>query len=322
LLLKKWTYQEFKKIFSDQLLAQLQEVYFCGTYGDPMTNKHIVSMCRFLKEGNSKIKVGIHTNGGIGNVKEYQELAKIVDFIAFGIDGLVDTNHIYRRNVSWNKTMQNALEFIQSGGYAIWDYIVFEHNQHQVEDARLLSQNLKFKEFNVKKTSRFLRRNHVFDNMLDVYDSNKNIEYTISLPSNKKYLNTGYKHLIEIISAQTVNEYAKNTLINCNAFRINEIYIGVDGFVFPCGWLHDRLYGPEEEIHPDRDLIKNLMIQAGGNKHTNIFYSTLQEILQGPWFDIIKQSWSNNTRLERCGIMCGSKINLIKDQNINIKYKQ
>jgi MoaA/NifB/PqqE/SkfB family radical SAM enzyme len=320
--LKKWSLQEFKKIFSAQLIAQLEEIYFCGTYGDPMTNQHILSMCCFLKESNSKIRVGIHTNGGVGNIRKYQELAKTVDFIAFGIDGLANTNHIYRRDVVWNRVMENSTEFINSGGYAIWDYIVFEHNQHQVDDARLLSQNLKFKEFNVKKTSRFLKRNHIFNNRLDVYNSNGNIDYTISLPSNKKYINTGYHSLNKIILTQPVNEYANNTSINCNAFRIKEIYIGADGFVFPCGWLHDRLYGPEEETHSDRALITDLMIQAGGNKYTNIFYSSLEEILQGPWFDIIKQSWTNDNRLERCGVMCGSDINLIKDQNINITYKK
>lgn len=319
--LRKWSLSEFKKLFSERLLDQLQEVYFCGTYGDPMTNRHILSMCRFLKEGNANIRVGIHTNGGIGNVKLYQDLASTVDFIAFGIDGLKSTNHIYRRNVMWDKVMQNAQAFIQAGGYAIWDYIVFEHNQHQVEEAQLLSEQLQFKEFNIKKTSRFLKRDHVFDNKLEVYNTSGKVDYTISLPNDDKYINKEYRPLIQIIADQPVTQYAKNAQINCNAVRIKEIYIGADGFVFPCGWLHDRLYGPEVESHNDHVLIKNLMIQAGGNKNTNIFYSSIEQILQGPWFEIIKQSWTNGNRLERCGIMCGSNVNLIKDQNINIKYK-
>jgi len=319
--LKKWSLKEFKKLFSKQFLDQLQEVYFCGTYGDPITNKHILSMCHFLKEGNPDVRVGIHTNGGIGNVKLYQDLAKTVDFIAFGIDGLKNTNHIYRRNVMWDKVMQNSQAFIQAGGYAIWDYIVFEHNQHQVEEAQLLSQHLKFKEFNVKKTSRFLKRDHTFDNTLEVYNTNGSVDYKISLPSDNKYINTEYKPLIDIITIQPIKQYTKNTSISCNAVRIKEIYIGADGFVFPCGWLHDRLYGHEVESHNDHALIKSLMIQAGGNKYTNIFYSSIEQILQGSWFEIIKQSWTNGNRLERCSIMCGTNFNLIKDQNINVKYK-
>ena len=72
-----------------------------------------------------------------------------LNFIVFGSDGLSDTNHIYGRNTQWKFIMDSARTFIDAGGQAIWDFIVFEHNQHQVEKARTLSATLGFSKFNI-----------------------------------------------------------------------------------------------------------------------------------------------------------------------------
>ena len=49
-------------------------------------------------------------------------------YARFAIDGLEDTNHIYRRNTDWVKIVQNATAYIAAGGRAEWDFIVFAHN--------------------------------------------------------------------------------------------------------------------------------------------------------------------------------------------------
>jgi MoaA/NifB/PqqE/SkfB family radical SAM enzyme len=316
--LRKWTLTEFKEMITVELLSQLKQVYFCGTYGDPMTNKDIIEMCKFLKDSNSEIQIGIHTNGGVGSTYHYQELAKYTDFIAFGIDGLENTNHIYRRNVKWKKIIANAESYINSGGHAIWDFIVFKHNEDQIDLAKQISVDMGFKEFNIKKTSRFLDRNHEYKDHLSVYHQTGYVDYTISLPTNLNYVNKNYS-IIKLYN--NLNNYAQETTISCNACRISEVYIGADGFVFPCGWLHDRLYGPDIESHTDYLKIKQLMVKAGGWQRTNIFYTRLKDIVNGSWFNEINDSWTNDNRLERCGIMCGSSINFIKDQNEDISYK-
>lgn len=319
--LRKWTTTEFKKIFTKELLAQLENVYFCGTYGDPLTNSHIVDMCKFLKN-NSKIKIGIHTNGGVGNEQLYASLAPITDFIAFGIDGLEDTNHLYRKNVNWAKLIRNATAFINAGGNAIWDFIAFKHNEHQVDQAKQLSKELKFAEFNVKKTSRFLNHSHEYVDTLVVKAQKKHPEYTIAIPVKKEFVNKNYQKL-EIVKQKfgSLSTYAQQTNINCNALRIKEIYIGSDGFVFPCGWLHDRLYGHNVEGHKDHYQLKHMMHLVGGWTKANIFYTALSDIVDGKWFEEIESSWKNDKRLDRCGIMCGSVVNLIGSQNEEIKYK-
>ena len=319
--LNRWTLTDFKKLFTAELLTSIEEIYFCGTYGDPLTNLHLVDMCGFIKNTNPGIRIGVHTNGGTGKPQTFHNLAKLTDFVAFGIDGLEDTNHIYRRNVKWHRVLENVKSFVNNGGTAIWDYIVFAHNEHQVEQARSLSQELGFNNFFVKRTGRFLNRNHVYHDSMPVYNKEGFIDYSISVPTNKQYLNTGYQR-INLIKQNSLTNYAKNARISCNSQRINEIYIGADGFVFPCGWFHDRLYGPEVENHPDHIKLKSLISKAGGWDKINIFHTPLKQIVDGPWFNLIESSWHNNDRLERCGMMCGDDINLIRSQNTEVNYKK
>lgn len=320
--LKKWSLIDFKKIFTQELLQSLKEIYFCGTYGDPLTNSHLVEMCEFIKGNNADISIGIHTNGGAGRASTFQKLAKTVDFIAFGIDGLEDTNHIYRRGVRWSRVIDNAQAYIDAGGKAIWDYITFKHNEHQVESARTLSESMGFSNFFVKRTGRFLNRKHVYHDSMPVYNKDGFIDYAISVPTNTEYLNTGYQQ-IQLIREKynSLHEYAQKTCISCNSELIKKIYIGADGFVFPCGWLHDRLYGPEVESYDDHLKIKQLMSKAGGWDKVNIFHTPLKDIVDGEWFKVISNSWTNEDRLDRCGMMCGAGIDLIKSQNKEVEYK-
>lgn len=273
-------------------------------------------MCQWLKNINKNLRLGIHTNGSLGRTETYKDLAKTVDFIAFGIDGLEDTNHLYRKNTDWNTIISNAKTFINHGGIAYWDFIVFRHNEHQVDAAKELSHTIGFREFNVKKTARFFNKEHKLIQNLHVLDSKLRKTYKIELPLNEMYLNKNYNVVKEV----DLPEYVKNTKISCYYQKSNEIYIGADGYVFPCGWLHDRLYGIESARTGDRVQIYELMNQAGGLDSANCFKTPLKNIVNGSWFSVIQDSWNNN-KLERCVMMCGDKINLIKEQNESIRYK-
>jgi MoaA/NifB/PqqE/SkfB family radical SAM enzyme len=311
-----WTLSQLQSILDQKFIKQLDLIYFCGTYGDPMMNKELVSMCQWIKSVNPNINIGIHTNGGVGKLDTYRQLASLVKFIAFGIDGLADTNHLYRRNTKWQAIMENAQEFISAGGRAMWDFIVFEHNQHQVESAQQLSQQLGFAEFNVKKTGRFFNKNHQLVDKIDVQDNLGCTEYEIRPPSDSRYLNQSY----DTIKHTNIDEYVKTTAIDCYWLKKHIIYIGAEGYVFPCGFLHDRLYGVEAQQNPDYAKIFKMMDDIGGSKMANAFHTKLEHIVDGAWFQKIQKSW-NGDRLERCAMMCGEKIHIIGEQNVNITYK-
>lgn len=318
--LTNWSMDQFNHVIGQVKNFDIDLIYFCGTYGDPMMNPHILEMCDVIKKTFKNCKIGIHTNGGLQYHGLYRKLATAVDFCAFGIDGLEETNHLYRRKVSWNKLMENAGAFIESGGHAIWDFIVFEHNQHQVESARQMANDLGFKEFNIKKTSRFISRKHEVTNEMDVYNDQNQKEYVIKIPTDKTYINSSYEEIYQLNPKQFKN-YLKTTSISCNACRIKEIYIGSDGLVFPCGWLHDRLYCADAKTHDDYKILHDLFDEIGGINHANIFFTPIQQIVDHTWFPIIEKQWPTNS-IERCALMCGSKYNIIGNQNQEISYKQ
>lgn len=314
-----WSMHQFNHILDQLRNAPIELIYFCGTYGDPMMNPHILEMVSTIKKELKNCRVGIHTNGGLQYHGLYKKLAPLVDFCAFGIDGLETTNHLYRRKVSWQKLQENAQAFIGAGGYAVWDYIVFEHNQHEVESARQMSVDLGFAEFNVKKTSRFINRKHQVTKHLDVINNSGNVDYKIHLPTDETYINPSYQN-IQSTDEQTFKQYLKTTKINCNGCRIKQIYIGSDGLVFPCGWLHDRIYCEQAQQHDDHHKLMMMYNKIGGMDKGNAFKTDLQQIVEDTWFPAIAAEWPNNS-IERCALMCGSKFNIIGAQNENVGYK-
>jgi MoaA/NifB/PqqE/SkfB family radical SAM enzyme len=117
-------------------------VRFNGGLGDPMMNPAISELVDI-----SECFTRITTNGSIGTKQTFEHLAKKKVNLEFSIDGLEDTNHLYRQDVVWNKVMERVKWFIDAGGYAIWKFIPFGHNIHQLAEAKKLSVDLGFKEF-------------------------------------------------------------------------------------------------------------------------------------------------------------------------------
>lgn len=308
-----------KKYLPEDNWKVINRIDFCGTYGDPIMNNNLVPIIQWIRSVNPNIKIEIKTNGGIRDKQWWTILAQSLgpnDHVVFGIDGLEDTNHLYRKNVVFSKVIENATNFISAGGRAFWSYIVFKHNQHQVEEAKILSKNLGFQDILIKKTWRFFNKNHEFQDQYAVLDKNGKIEYYLELPNSDMYINEGYQ-TIKFLDKKYNNfkNYLKSTVINCHEKIAKQIYISAEGMVFPCGWIHDRIYGYEAEQHPDRLKLLSIIDKSGGIDKINLKNKSLNEIVEGKFFTDFQNSWTNDNRLERCSLICGSELNGIKSQN-------
>lgn len=158
---------QFKEWFSPEFLSQLKRVYACGNYGDPIAAKDTLEIYEYIRECAPFCNLVIHTNGSARNPKWWARLAKSIngvrpdpawkgeDYVVFSVDGLDDTNHLYRRNTDFDTIYRNMKAFTDAGGLARWDFIVFEHNEHQVETARKMAEEMGFTFFNIKKTTRW-----------------------------------------------------------------------------------------------------------------------------------------------------------------------
>ena len=86
-------------------------------------------------EHGPDLHLDLHTNGSARRPQWWRELAEIMKsgphYLRFGIDGLADTNHpLSPRHRLENSDAQRAA-FIEAGGRAEWDFLVFRHNEHR-----------------------------------------------------------------------------------------------------------------------------------------------------------------------------------------------
>ena len=106
LILDELTLGDIKNI-DKKYLDNIEFINLSGDYGDPLMCKNILEIVEyFLKTTNARIC--IHTNGGLRNATIWKQLGEWNRIeIRFGIDGLEDTNHIYRINVRCDLLMNN-----------------------------------------------------------------------------------------------------------------------------------------------------------------------------------------------------------------------
>jgi MoaA/NifB/PqqE/SkfB family radical SAM enzyme len=278
---------DIKRIFNDiEFIKQLVSLTICGNFGDPICNNDLLNIISYFKKYNDSIFISIHTNGSLRNKNFWEELGKYSVNVIFSIDGLGDTNSIYRQNTSYNKIIENAKSFIEAGGDASWDYIVFEHNEHQIEEAKTLSKKMGFKKFILKKTSRI-------DKRIKKHSILKN-------PKNFKYKSSiGNK-----INFDNIETYLNQTKIKCIFGNQNSIFLSAEGLILPCCWLGTILYYGD---HTDEDIKKINSLFEDKEKVNTEFY-TIEEILKGSFFKKIKDSWTKKTlsdgKLQTCSYYC------------------
>jgi hypothetical protein len=212
------TLDVIKTLIDHEWLKQAKHVKFEGTHGEPTMAKDCTDILRWFREVNPTVTFALHTNGSTRNKEWWRELAQFFQYnperrsaVTFSLDGIEDTNHIYRRRTVWKKIMENAQAFIDAGGVAVWDMIVFEHNEHQVLKARKLAKSMGFFSFGVKVSQRTLIRP---------------IQWLKQPKTWKENQGTG-----------TVK-------INCIGKQFDELFLNANGLYMPCCFINENAYGP------------------------------------------------------------------------------
>lgn len=139
-------------------LPKLKTVQFSGNLGDPCASKIIDKQLEVIRDRDLMLQ--LHTNGSLRTKEWWKKLAVMFGeslTVWFAIDGLQDTHHIYRQGTDWNKIIENAKSFIDQGGNAVWQFVPFAHNEHQIKECLKLSQKLGFKRFELVKNARYTK---------------------------------------------------------------------------------------------------------------------------------------------------------------------
>ena len=204
-------------------MPNLKTIQMCGTYGDPIAAAHLDELLDICISRSYDIR--IHTNGSLKTVDWWSRLAdkfkNLNCSVIFGIDGLSGVHEIHRQGTNFNKIIENATAFINAGGNAEWQFLLFEHNKHQVKDCIKLSQKLKFKRFYTR-------------NSIRINDNTKN------------YL-TGEPYVIKRVEDFKTRESDNDDeriveIKDCMHLDLPSAYLNANGLLTPCCYIRTMPY--------------------------------------------------------------------------------
>lgn len=286
----------------DECLAwPIKKWKYCGNYGDPMAHPKVWDIAEMISKSTVKAQQ-FDTNGSLRSTSFWRELGGLPNemVVNFALDGLADTNHIYRANTNFEKIIENAKAFMEGGGIARWVFIVFNHNEHQVEEAREMAKKLGFDRFSVKKTSRHLTdKKTVATREYKKSTKSETVERTIVATKRPEF------------QADIIKKGVIESAISCKALNQRKMYITPKGELIPCCHVHQDLfktqYNPEYAIKND-ELNFITWLDKNGIKYDLNKY-TIFEAMKSykDNLDSIEDRWFRRT-LRSCNKKCGSNL--------------
>jgi MoaA/NifB/PqqE/SkfB family radical SAM enzyme len=345
------TLEKFKKYFPPEIIKKCEVILFCGVHGDPGMAKDLYEICCYINETNPKTCVRINTNGGMRKPEFWARMGELFGknlddhwswLVTFSIDGLADTNHIYRRNVEWDALIANVKAYIDAGGRAEWDYLIFKHNEHQIDEAKELSKELGFYAFTPKKalgvdngtqlvSMSALNKEGGFDYWIDAPDNptNRNLPkpkgekiqqyWTFRVEDYKamrknrsthnnyqERVNTAY----DILKSED-NSRLDSAEIKCKAKTMTggkEIFVDNFGRVMPCCYIGTHLNG----VHTDSQSLQlHYEMNKYGWDHFSLEKHSLADILdQGHLDKVFADTWTKPScaegKMAYCANICGT----------------
>ncbi len=127
------------KILTREQTRNFKMVICCGSFGDPMMYKWIDELIDHFIDVGPHLFLQFNTNGSMRKTEWWTNLGKTFkDYnyhVQFGIDGFEDTHSKYRIGSNFNTVMEHMMAYINAGGKAVWQFIIFDYNEHQVNRA-------------------------------------------------------------------------------------------------------------------------------------------------------------------------------------------
>lgn len=138
----------FKKIF-DQIGGKLKVVNLYS-WGEPLLNAELGKIINYIKNKNKKIKVITSTNLNVEDKNILDELISSgIDEIIVSCDGASEEAYKrYRVGGDFGLVIENMKYLVDKkkelniNAKIIWNFLVFKHNEHEVEKARQMAKQI------------------------------------------------------------------------------------------------------------------------------------------------------------------------------------
>jgi MoaA/NifB/PqqE/SkfB family radical SAM enzyme len=253
---KRWTNKNLNlnhlKQFLDIDLTD-KKINLCGNYGDAIYYDQLFDMIKYFKSSGADIQLA--TNGSYKTIDWWRELGHLLDEhdeIVFAIDGTPENFKTYRINADWNSIASGIKILRQRPVKLAWQYILFSYNENDIEQTKILANDMGFDRFFVINSDRW----------------DHGAEYLTPTEVNK-LSQSKIKWKDQTIESN-IDPFCKNT----NASH----YISADGFYTPCCWSAEHRWYYKTKFFKNKDLYdisKTTISQV--IEHLTDFYSTLED---------------------------------------------
>lgn len=114
---------------------------FCGQISDPIFNPLMIDKLKYCYE--HKIPITLHTAASQKPIEWYKKAfeANPIALWIIGVDGLPKDSHKYRINQDGPKLFKVMKIGVKMGLIIRWQYIVFNYNENNIEEARQLAKD-------------------------------------------------------------------------------------------------------------------------------------------------------------------------------------
>ena len=261
------------------LIQELRRLTFGGNFGDLCCNPEVLDIAAYIRQLNPNIILEGDTNGSYNNPEWWQALGASFQkgAMVFALDGLEDTHRLHRRGTDFHKVIGNMQAFVAGGGIALWQFIVFKHNEHQLQAAEDLAQEIGCRRFYAVASRDFspdLAPPEIVDFRI------------------KREVFADFRERLEDCDRQAL----------CRPLADGTIYIAADGSVHPCCYAH-LMYITEHNAK--FKFIVPLVEKY--YKRINFKTRPLADILQSSYFKEVFENSKNNA-------YCQTKCNRFRKQ--------
>lgn len=310
-------------IFPADFIAQLNTMYMCGNLGDPISARDTLEIMQWFRDCNPDMWLSMNTNAGARDPEWWEALAKVLGrkgSVIFSVDGLENTNHLYRQNVRWEFVERNMKAFINAGGRARWDYLIFEHSECDVERAEQLAKEWGVEKFTKKKTGRFITVKSEAKETHQAKNRKGAETTTLAKPKKLEHQNLALLKQKEIEKTYgSMMDYYNQAKIACKVSNPNtkSMFVTAEGLVMPCCWTAGRMY-KWWHSDPKVEQVWDFIDRAGGKDGINAKLHGIEGVFASGIMQDIQRSWALESikagKLGVCAQKCGTEFDPFAEQ--------